>query len=327
MKPLALKHFDVFSNLILAWFFLAIGMLFNSILWSSLGYAWVGYLLGALGIGFDLAKVRLLNNSVNTFRAARYGLGSFFGFWFLVMTLLSMFAAAGFYALTVSTTQHEAAIATDAYQSASRRLEAAQTDIDKYAAYTHLNVDELQADRDQELNQLLNQTALNMAGHSAGTVGSRIGDCTGNGYYQSQYCPQIQAIKNKYDTQIDQALAAQSAQARLESASADKTAAGTDVSVGIPIFGVVGYLLSSDGKTSQQAEQDAYMGFVIITAIVTELLSSVLFVAANVFGKSIRPTFEQIRQVRLAEIEIHQELKALQDLNQYPALAEAYPKS
>jgi biopolymer transport protein ExbB/TolQ len=40
MKPLALKHFDVFSNLILAWFFLAIGMLFNSILWSSLGYAW-----------------------------------------------------------------------------------------------------------------------------------------------------------------------------------------------------------------------------------------------------------------------------------------------
>jgi hypothetical protein len=276
-----------------------------------LGYAWVGYLLGALGIGFDLAKVRLLNNSVNTFRAARYGLGSFFGFWFSVMTLLSMFAAAGFYALTVSTTQHEAAIATDAYQSASRRLEAAQTDIDKYAAYTHLNVDELQANRDQELNQLLNQMALNMAGHSAGTVGSRVGDCTGSGYYQNQYCPQIQAIKDKYDTQIEQALAAQSAQTRLESASTDKAAASTNTSVGIP----------------QQAEQDAYMGFVIITAVVTELLSSVLFVAANVFGKHIHPTFEQIRQVRLAEIEIHQELKALQDLNPYPALGEAYPKS
>ena len=59
-------HFDVFSNLILAWFFLCIGILFNTILWSSLGYGWIGFMMGALGAGFDLAKVRLLNNSVNS---------------------------------------------------------------------------------------------------------------------------------------------------------------------------------------------------------------------------------------------------------------------
>ncbi len=314
MKALSIKHFDVFSNLILAWFFLAIGMLFNSILWSSLGYGWIGLMMGALGIGFDLAKVRLLNNSVNTFRAARYGLGSFFGFWFLIMTLLSMFAAAGFYALTVSTTRHEATLATDAYQSATRRLEIAQSDVDKYAAYTHLDADQLRAERDQALDQLLNQTAKNMAGQSAGTVRARVGDCTGSGYYHSQYCSQIQSVKEQYDTQIAQALAAQSAQARLESASTDKATASTDNSVGIPIFSVLGYLLTDDGKTLEQAEQDAYMAFIIITAIVTELLSSVLFIASNVFGKTVRPTFEQIRQVKLAELEIHEELQALKNI-------------
>ncbi len=326
MKALSIKPFDVFSNLILAWFFLAIGMLFNSILWSSMGYAWVGYLLGALGIGFDLAKVRLLNNSANTFRAARYGLGSFFGLWFLIMTLLSMFAAAGFYALTVSTTQHEAAIATDAYQSATHRLETAQSDVDKYAAYAYLNADHLHAERDQALNQLLNQTAKNMAGQSAGTVRARVGDCTGSGYYHSQYCSEIQTVKEQYDSQIAQALAAQSAQVRLEFASTDKATAGTDISVGIPIFGVLGYLLSDNGKTPQQAEQDAYMGFVIITAIVTELLSSVLFIAANVFGKTVRPTFEQIRQVKLAELEIHEELQALKNITS-PQILDAFPKT
>ncbi len=52
----------------------------------------------------------------------------------------------------VSTTQPEAAIVTDAYQSASRRLETAQTDVDKHAAYTHLDVDQLRAERAQALN-------------------------------------------------------------------------------------------------------------------------------------------------------------------------------
>ena len=151
-------------------------------------------------------------------------------------------------------------------------------------------------------------------------------ELTSNSGYQSQYCPQIQSIEEKYDTQITQALAAQSAQARLETALTDKQTAGNTASVGIPIFGILGYLLSGDGKTTEQAEHDAYMAFVIITAVVTELLSSVLFVAANVFGKNVRPTFEQIRQVRLAELEIHQELEALQDLNQHPALAATYPK-
>ena len=190
-----MKHFDVFSNLILAWFFLCIGILFNTILWSSLGYGWIGFMMGALGAGFDLAKVRLLNNSVNTFRAARYGLGSFFGIWFIIMTLLSMFAAAGFYALTVTTTRHEAAIASDAYQTAAQRAEHAQTEVDNLAGYAHLDPDALRSERDQALNTILNQTAQNMAGQSAGSVRSRIGNCSGNNYYQSQYCPQIQKIK------------------------------------------------------------------------------------------------------------------------------------
>jgi hypothetical protein len=318
-------HFDVFSNLILAWFFLCIGILFNTILWSSLGYGWIGFMMGALGAGFDLAKVRLLNNSVNTFRAARYGLGSFFGIWFIIMTLLSMFAAAGFYALTVTTTQHEAAIASDAYQTAAQRANNAQTELDKLAAYTHLDSAALRSERDQALDAVLNQTAQNMAGQSAGSVRSRVGDCTGSTYYHRQYCPQIQNIKEQYATQITQAEAAESAQARLDSALDDKTSASTNASIGIPIFGVIGYLLSDAGKSPEQAEHDAYMAFVIVTAVVTELLSSVLFIAANVFGKHVRPTFEQIRQVKLAELEIEKEFKALKNIG--PNLIEgAYPK-
>ncbi len=72
--------------------------------------------------------------------------------------------------------------------------------MDKHATYTHLDVDQLRAERDQALNQLLNQTAKNMAGQSAGTVRSRVGDCMGHSYYQSQYCSEIHWVVWRLET-------------------------------------------------------------------------------------------------------------------------------
>lgn len=317
-KILTATHLDVFSNLFLAWFLQIIGIFFNAILWNHLGYGWIGVLLSAIGIAFDLAKIRLLKNSVNAYRGTRYGLGTFFATWFVIMTCLSMFAAAGFYAMTLTETQTKAALSTEDYQQAVERVNQAQALRDQNAAFALLSPHDLQKQRETEIQAILNGTAKNMNGQTAGVVGSLIGDCSNpRSYYVRQFCPQIQAVKDKYDPQIKGAQDYQAAVIRLQTARAEKAKAASNVSVGIPIFGLVGTLLHNEGKTQQQAEQDAYMGFVITTAVITELLASVLFIAAFVFGNATRPTFEQIRAVKMAEIQMQQEFAALQQLEGY----------
>jgi hypothetical protein len=324
-RAIGATPFDVGSNLLLGWFFLAIGMLCNAILWNSLGEGWVAWLMALVGIGFDLAKIRLLNNSAYCFKYSSYLGGTFYFFWFFIMTLLSMFAASGFFLLQITTTQQQAAINGEDYKLQQQRYEIAQQQYDANAAYATLNPSTLIAERDQKINAILSMSLVNSNGDPAGTLASTTNGCTNQNtwYYREygHYCTEIESIRVEYQKEIDSAETAQNALAVMGVASDGKKSAANNVSAGTPIFD---YSAKFFGITAQ----NFLLIFVVIVAIVTELLASILLGSAYLLNKAVRPSIDLIRQVKIAELEMKRELLALQQIpnaDKLAANAAGYP--
>lgn len=324
-RAIGATPFDVGSNLLLGWFFLAVGMLCNAILWHSLGMGWVAWLMALVGIGFDLAKIRLLNNSAFSFKYASYLGGTFYFAWFIIMTLLSMFAASGFFLLQITTTQQQAAINSAAYQAQQQRYEIAQQQYDANAAYASVSPSALIAERDQKINAILSMSVINSNRDPAGTLASTTNSCANKDtwYYRQygNYCAQIESIRVDYQEKIDGAKTAQNALVTMEAASTGKVLAANDVSAGTPIF-------SYSSSFLEVAEQNLLLIFVVITAVITELLASILLGSAYLLNKSVRPSIDLIRQVKIAELEMKRELLALQQMpnaDKLPTNAAGYP--
>lgn len=321
---LQISAFDINSNLVLAWFFLLIGMICNAVLWSSLALGGLSYMMGILGVGFDLAKVRILYNAISFYHSRNWLPTIGYSIGFVVMTLLSMFAAAGFYALSLTETRQEAVISSYAYQEAKQRYEQAQADLVGLAMYAHANLEQLREQKKRALNQLYHQTALNMNGRQAGMVRTRVGDCQDNNYYTRRYCPEITRTQQEFENQIQGALAYQAIKNRLELAKTDLQGAQPHLTTGIPIFSMVGHLLATADETSEEAEQEVYIAFVMITAIVTEALASLLFLAARLLGREKLPSVEEMYRARMAEIKIINQLVELQAISGTKALPEHF---
>jgi hypothetical protein len=316
------SSFDINSNLALAWFFLFIGMICNAVLWSSLALGGLSYMMGALGIGFDLAKVRILYNATSFYYSRNWLPTIGYGIGFVVMTLLSMFAAAGFYALSLTETRQEAVLSSYAYQEAKQRYEQAQADLATLAMYAHINLKQLREQKEQALNQIYHQTALNMNGRQAGLVKTRVGNCQDTNYYTRRYCPEITRTQQEFENQIQGVLAYQAVINRLELAKADMQESQQHISTGIPIFSMVGHLLATSEESSEEAEQEVYTAFVMITAIVTEALASLLFLAARLLGRDKLPSVEEMYRARMAEIQMLNKLIELQSISGNKALPE-----
>jgi len=322
--PSQVSSFDINSNLVLAWFFLFIGMICNAVLWSSLALGGLSYMMGALGIGFDLAKVRILYNATSFHYNGNQLSTIGYSFGFIVMTLLSMFAAAGFYALSLTETRQEAVLSSYAYQEAKKRYENAQADLATLAMYAQTDLAQLRTQKKQALNQIYHQTALNMNGRQAGLVRTRVGNCQDNNYYTRRYCPEITRTQKEFENQIQGVLAYQAVKNRIAIAKADLQGAQQHISTGIPIFSMVGHLLSSSQESSEKVEQDIYTAFVMITAIVTEALASLLFLAARLLGREKLPSVEEMYRARMAEIQMINKLVELQSISVKKALPEQF---
>lgn len=170
--------------------------------------------------------------------------------------------------------QQERRIQSDVYQAAMAQRESAA---EKVAT---LSIDEAQAlaatsalaTLDNEKQAYLASRATNMSGQNAGTIGARVGDCAGSGYYARKYCGKVRS----FDQQMKESKAIvakwneyQSAKAHLASLESKPLPTGAKESQ-LPGISALALVLKADGKE---------VGAVIFLslAIFTETSAIILF--------------------------------------------------
>ncbi|WP_286019346.1 hypothetical protein, partial [Candidatus Venteria ishoeyi] len=155
------------------------------------------FVLVATWAVFDAAKLSVAYGVGWAWRQKKFLLSAFLIILVLVTTLLfSVFSGQAFLAGAFESVNQSRLQNSNEYKrqqttldSAERAATAAAVDSSSVQA-AQANISTLESDK----RQLLNGQAKNMAGNNAGTVQSRIGNCSGTGYYQRTYCPQLQDI-------------------------------------------------------------------------------------------------------------------------------------
>ena len=91
------------------------------------------------------------------------------------------------------------------YASALEQFQISEQRINELAQYANSEAANVAQSNiialNQELDSYLNSKAKNSAGQSAGIIASRVGDCSGNGYYIRAYCPKIHLLKQQINEQ------------------------------------------------------------------------------------------------------------------------------
>lgn len=179
--------------------------------------------------------------------------------------------------------QQERRIQSDVYQAAMAQRESAA---EKVAS---LSIDEAQAlAATSALTTLVTKKedylasrATNMGGKNAGTIGARVGDCAGTGYYARKYCGKVRS----FDQQMNESKAIvakwneyQSAKAHLASLESKPLPIGAKESQ-LPGISALALVLKADGEE---------VGAVIFLslAIFTETSAIILFFF---LGSSVQP--------------------------------------
>jgi hypothetical protein len=163
---------------------------------------------------------------------------------------------------------------SDVYQAAVAQRQAAA---EKVAA---LSVDESQAlaakkaltTLSHEKQAYLAKPATNSRGQNAGTIGVRVGDCTGSSYYVNKYCGKIRSLDSQLSDAkmtVDKFQKYQNAKAHLEELESKPLPTGAK-DAQLPGISAIGLMLKADGE-----EVGAVIFFLL--SVFIELAAIILF--------------------------------------------------
>lgn len=183
----------------------AISILCNWLLYQSFAHEdseLFRYTYSSLGALFDFAKFSLaIIIGILWYRFHAFISAFICSFFWLCLTAISLFSAFGFLSVVNQEFESNNVKESMLYKSASNSLETTQAKLDSMANYSNVTAQteieaKLQAVR-TKLSEYFQSDAKNMKGSNAGTILSRVNDCTGSGYYVKIYCPKVQEYKSQ----------------------------------------------------------------------------------------------------------------------------------
>lgn len=267
------------------WILIAVGMGFNANLFYSLGPTCIISLaIMLVGITLDLVKLNaLLTMAISWVRKeTMIAIGNLT--FLLLLSLISLAAGFGFWSMTNERLETQRTQESFPFITAKDNYEAINKQVNVLSKYSDVDINEEKTKLralNAEIETFLSSTAKNSRGTSAGTVQSRIGDCSGNGYYERAYCGKLHTMQEKI-LPIQQAItngeAYQTALKARQQASQDLQATGQGSRfVTAPIYLDLGKLI---GKPPEIAR----LILMSLITLVIELTAIWCFVNFNRFG-------------------------------------------
>lgn len=283
------------------WILIAVGMGFNANLFYSLGSTCaVSLAIMLVGITLDLVKLNaLLTMAISWVRKeTMIALGNLT--FLLLLSLISLAAGFGFWSMTNERLETQRAQESLPFITAKDNYETANKQVSVLSRYADINLNEERAKLEtlnREIEVFLSSSARNSQGTPVGTVQSRIGDCSGNGYYEHAYCGKLRAMQDKVlpiQQVVSNGEAYQIALKVRQQASQDLQATSqTSRSVTAPIYVDLGRLF---GKPPEVAR----LILMTLITLVVELTAIWCFVNFNRFGyyssssKDIEEPFNEV---------------------------------
>lgn len=285
------------SVLILGIFLYAIGVLTNILLYSSFSddglYKSV---YSGMGLAFDLSKLCLsLAIGILIYAYRAYIFAAIASTFWTVLTVVSIASAFGFMTVVNNAMESKALVASTAFKSLNAAVENAQVRVDSLSLYADPTSASQSAikikDLTTQLDAFKNGPAKNSRGQRAGSIASRVGDCSKNGYYSRAYCPKIK--------QLEQAIAEQerivSSHNQYLGAVAAKKARLKELSgMDVQNANITGHLhpmfIGIASLTGASAVYIKYI-FLCVSSILCELLGSFMLVLYSRLG--VDNSFEQ----------------------------------
>jgi hypothetical protein len=273
-----------------------IGVLCNLIFYSNFGSGFSSLVYAIIGVLFDLAKVVCIVLVVYFARDFERYLTetSIFAMMWLVLSLLSLAAAYGFFSQLNE--KYEAMRLKDSAIYAQHKLavDNAQAKLDSLAQYANVDTAALTAQiaSSQGANErFFNTIAKNSLGQSTGrTVGQITAQCTKDNWYARHYCGK--RLDNQ--AQIQQLQARLDGYQRYQSALAHHQTAQKAFNE-LAIVGAANQahpLFVNIGRLTNNNASDVKGFFILLTSLVIELLGNVLMFARSklLFGPLLKPS-------------------------------------
>ena len=243
----------------------------------------------SMGIAFDITKLCMAFSIGLCFYALRaYIFAAIAASFWVLLTLISIISAFGFMAVVNNAMESAALVSSTVFKSTEAALDDVQTKLNELSQHADST---LAAQAQRQINSLNTQLetfkqgiAKNFAGSNAGSIASRIGDCTGNGYYIRTYCPQISQIESQI---VVQKVIVDGHQAYLGALFAKESRLSEMSSLNISNANITSHIhpmfigLAALFKTS--ANQMKYY-FLIVSSILCELLGSFSLVLFSRLG-------------------------------------------
>lgn len=264
---------------------LFIGVACNIVFYTSFATSFFsGAVYTLLGAVFDLIKISLVVLfSFFIFNyMVRYAIIA--GIIWVVLSIISLLAAFGFISNINYDLEKQQIKQSNIYQSANNQLETANNNINELAIYADANqvasAKQSINSLNTELSNYLNSSALNSNGVKAGTVASKIGDCSGSSYDIRAYCPKYQELQaalldqEKIINGNNQYLAAIEHRNSIQQSLESLDAVNSEITVA-PVFYGLATLISTT-NVQAVAIKIKYLVLVLL-AITTEFVSSLLF--------------------------------------------------
>ena len=285
------------SVLILGIFLYAIGVLTNILLYSSFSddglYKSV---YSGMGLAFDLSKLCLsLAVGILIYAYRAYIFAAIASCFWTVLTVVSIASAFGFMTVVNNVMESKALVASTTFKSLNAAVESAQVRVDSLSLYADPTSASQSAikikDLTSQLDAFKNGPAKNSRGQRAGSIASRVGDCSKNGYYYRAYCPKIKQLEQAIVKQerivsgYNQYLGAVAAkEARLKELS------GMDVQNANITGHIHPMFIGIASLTGASAVYIKYI-FLCVSSILCELLGSFMLVLYSRLG--VDNSFEQ----------------------------------
>jgi len=249
-----------------------------------------------MGLAFDLSKLCLSLAIGILFYAFRaYIFAAVASIFWTVLTAVSIASAFGFMTVVNNAMESKALVASTAFKSLNAAVESAQARVDSLSLYADPTSASQSAIKIKDLNTQLdafkNGPAKNSRGQRAGSIASRVGDCSKNGYYSRAYCPKIKLLEQAIAKQErivsghNQYLGAVAAkEARLKELS------GMDVQNANITGHIHPMFIGIASLTGANAVHIKYI-FLCVSSILCELLGSFMLVLYSRLG--VDNSFEQ----------------------------------
>jgi len=243
----------------------------------------------SMGIAFDITKLCMAFSIGLCFYALRAYIFAVIAasFWVL-LTVISIISAFGFMAVVNNAMESAALVSSTIFKSTEAALDSVQIRLNGLSQYADSTL-ATQAQRkvdslSTQLETFKQSTAKNSAGSSAGSIVSRVGDCTGGGYYVKTYCPRINNIESQI---VAQKVIVDGHRAYLGALSVKESRLSEMSSLNISNANITSHIhpmfigLAALFKTS--ANQMKYY-FLIVSSILCELLGSFSLVLFSRLG-------------------------------------------